>query len=144
MSLTATLDASNLSAKIAAAKLGAQSGLKSGVQAAAALFENEAKDIVPVRTGELRDAIHTETIADTPDVQTLQVTPVEDAANKYGFEPPYARRIEFGFVGTDSLGRHYHQAPEPYMRPAFDNQQDAAEEAITSAVLAGISAAGNG
>ena len=32
----------------------------------------------------------------------------------------YARRLELGFVGTDSLGRHYAQAPRPYLRPALE------------------------
>ena len=32
----------------------------------------------------------------------------------------YARRIELGFEGPDSLGRVYHQAPKPYVRPAYD------------------------
>jgi hypothetical protein len=31
----------------------------------------------------------------------------------------YARRIEHGFVGQDSLGRSYNQAPKPYLHPAF-------------------------
>jgi len=31
---------------------------------------------------------------------------------------PAARRLEYGFVGTDSLGRNYNQAPRPHMRPA--------------------------
>lgn len=30
------------------------------------------------------------------------------------------RRLEFGFVGVDSLGRHYAQPPYPHARPAFD------------------------
>jgi hypothetical protein len=30
----------------------------------------------------------------------------------------YSARLEFGFVGTDSLGRHYQQAPRPYLTPA--------------------------
>lgn len=29
-------------------------------------------------------------------------------------------RLEFGFVGADSLGRHYNQPPYPHARPAFD------------------------
>lgn len=29
-------------------------------------------------------------------------------------EAPQARRLEFGFVGVDSLGRHYAQAPRPH------------------------------
>jgi hypothetical protein len=32
----------------------------------------------------------------------------------------YARRIELGFKGADSLGRVYDQAPKPYVKPAFD------------------------
>ena len=32
----------------------------------------------------------------------------------------YARRIELGFRGPDSLGRTYNQAPKPYVRPAYD------------------------
>lgn len=31
---------------------------------------------------------------------------------------PQARRLEYGFVGTDSIGRHYHQPPFPHIRPA--------------------------
>lgn len=31
---------------------------------------------------------------------------------------PYARRLELGFVGTDSKGRHYNDPPRPYLRPA--------------------------
>lgn len=34
-----------------------------------------------------------------------------------GSAAPYARRIELGFVGTDSLGRVYNQPPYPYFRP---------------------------
>lgn len=30
-----------------------------------------------------------------------------------------ARRLEFGFVGVDSLGRHYFNPPLPHFRPAF-------------------------
>ena len=32
---------------------------------------------------------------------------------------PQARRLEYGFFGDDSLGRTYHQAPRPHMRPAL-------------------------
>jgi len=37
---------------------------------------------------------------------------------------PYAARIEFGFHGTDSLGRQYDQAPEPYITPNLPQGQD--------------------
>jgi hypothetical protein len=29
---------------------------------------------------------------------------------------PYSRRLEFGFVGTDALGRNVNQGPRPYWR----------------------------
>jgi hypothetical protein len=29
-------------------------------------------------------------------------------------------RLEFGFVGVDSIGRHYNQPPFPHFRPAED------------------------
>jgi Bacteriophage HK97-gp10, putative tail-component len=134
MSFRATLDTSRLAAKLAAASLAATAGNRQGVAAGAALFEDGAKNNAPVQTGRLRDGIHTETVVDTNTQTQLMVTPVVDAANKEGFEPPYARRIELGFIGIDSLGRHYHQAPEPYMRPAFDEQKDAALQAHEDAV----------
>jgi len=135
--LTATLT-NNLAAKIQAWTNAARSGLKCGVDAGAALFEADAKDNAPVLTGRLRDGIHTEVLVDSNTVQQRAVTPVVEASNKYGFEPPYARRIEFGFIGVDSLGRHYNQAPDPYMRPAFDSQQDAAADALKDGVTSAL------
>ena len=40
-----------------------------------------------------------------------------------GTKVDYARRIEFGFVGPDSLGRNYNQAAQPYLRPALDENE---------------------
>lgn len=37
----------------------------------------------------------------------------------------YARRIELGFRGTDSAGRTYNQAPNPYVKPARDQSMPA-------------------
>ena len=134
MSLSVTLDASALAGKLAMWRAAAVAGLKVGVADAAALVEADAKDNAPVLTGRLRDGIHTETVVDTEDVQQLMITPVVAAENKEGFDPPYARRIEMGFVGQDSLGRHYHQAAQPYMRPAYDNRKDDAAAAIHDGV----------
>jgi Bacteriophage HK97-gp10, putative tail-component len=136
--LTATLDSSRLSAKLTATMAAAVAANRAGVAAGAVIFESQAKENAPVLTGRLRDGIHTETILDTDLQQQLMVTPVVAAANKYGFEPPYARRIELGFIGADSLGRHYHQAPEPYMGPAFDDKKDEAGQAVTSAVQSAV------
>lgn len=132
-----------LSLKVSFLKNAAQQGLKAGVSEAAGLFESAAKDNAPVLTGRLRDGIHTETVEDTPERQVLAVTPTVAAGNKYGFEPPYARRIEYGFMGKDSLGRNYHQPAQPYMRPAFDEQQAEAAQAIKDGVYEQLDAAMN-
>ena len=36
-----------------------------------------------------------------------------------GTDLPYGRRLEFGFTGTDSLGRSYNQPPFPHVQPAL-------------------------
>lgn len=36
-----------------------------------------------------------------------------------GTDLPYGRRLEFGFTGTDSLGRNYAQPPFPHVQPAL-------------------------
>lgn len=35
-----------------------------------------------------------------------------------GSSMPYARRLEYGFVGMDSRGRQYHDPPRPWARPS--------------------------
>ncbi len=37
-----------------------------------------------------------------------------------GTNKPQGRRLEFGFVGVDSLGRVYDQPPFPHVQPAAD------------------------
>jgi len=36
---------------------------------------------------------------------------------------PQTRRLEYGFVGTDALGRMYHQPPFPHFRPALEEMR---------------------
>lgn len=54
-----------------------------------------------------------------------------------GTNRPQARRLEYGFTGTDSLGRHYRQPPYPHVRPALTEIgpqfQDAVRQALSSA-----------
>lgn len=47
-----------------------------------------------------------------------------------GSAAEYANRLERGFVGRDSRGRRYHQAPRPYLRPAADEHTAEVEAAI--------------
>lgn len=37
-----------------------------------------------------------------------------------GTDRPQARRLEYGFVGPDALGRVYNQPPYPHVRPAVE------------------------
>lgn len=37
-----------------------------------------------------------------------------------GTNKPQSRRLEYGFVGEDSLGRHYNQRPYPHVGPAVE------------------------
>jgi len=121
----------------------AQQGLKFGVAEAADLIAEEAKTLVPVDTGYLHDHIHVETVTDSPERQVAVVSPVNEAANDYGFDPAYARRIEFGFIGTDRLGRTYHQAASPFMRPAYDAKKEEATAAIKEGVFSALDDAMN-
>jgi hypothetical protein len=95
-------------------------GLENIVSVGALPIEQEAKAIVVVDTGALRDSIHTEIEVESP----------TKALGKIGSGLPYATRIEFGFVGTDSLGRHYNQAAQPYLRPAMDSKGPEALQAM--------------
>jgi HK97 gp10 family phage protein len=122
-----------LSLKVKFLQKGAQTGLKLGVSEAAGMFEAAAKINAPIKTGALRDSIHIETTVDTPEKQVREVKP----------DTPYARRIENGFVGPDSLGRMFHQPAQPYMRSAFDTERDGAAAAIRESIYAGLDEAMN-
>lgn len=47
---------------------------------------------------------------------------------------PQGMRLEFGFVGTDSLGRTYDQAPRPHVGPAVQQFQMRFGENVKRAV----------
>lgn len=77
----------------------------------------------PVLTGANRSSIYTKTsqgingspgsLGDVlPDVGKLEAV--------VGPSMEYSARLEFGFIGTDSLGRSCHQAARPYLTPAAE------------------------
>ena len=78
------------------------------VQKGCNLVEDDAKILVPIVTTRLRGSITNE---------------VEETVGRVGTNVEYARRVEMGFVGTDSLGRTYNQAPKPYLRPALEKNR---------------------
>lgn len=47
---------------------------------------------------------------------------------------PQALRLEFGFVGVDSLGRHYAQPPYAHLGPAVEEFRDEFGDIMTRAL----------
>jgi phage gpG-like protein len=80
------------------------------VKLAAQEYSNDVKKVIQYVTGTLRRSIHVETSMEGINHIALVGTNV-----------PYARRLEYGYIDTDSLGRNYHQAPAARWRPTFDN-----------------------
>lgn len=101
------------------ARLGG-SGLNAALTAGGWLVANAAKPKAAFDTGTLR--------------RSIRVEPGGPGVVYVGTDVAYARRIEYGFIGPDRLGRNYHQAARPYMRPAFDETKDA----VRSEVINGI------
>lgn len=118
------LDQSGVAKWLAMSQAARDTAGRVGVKAAAMLVENDAKIKAPFVTGTLRRSISTE-IAQKGTI-IWAYTGSRDV--------PYARRIEFGFVGSDSLGRTYNQAAQPYLRPALDGNKDAIVSEISAAV----------
>ena len=73
-------------------------------------YKNDVQAIIQYKTGTLRRSVHVE--MDEEDGHPVALV---------GTDAPYARRLEYGFVDVDSLGRHYNQSPAPRWRPAFDH-----------------------
>lgn len=101
------------------------SALLKATQAGILPIQNEAIVLVAKDTGDLSRSIHTETIKSSASY----------AESATGTDKEYAARIEFGFMQADSLGRHYNQPAQPYMRPAYDTKKSAAENETKAALL---------
>jgi HK97 gp10 family phage protein len=88
-----------------------------------ALLQQAAKDKCPVDTGALRDSIGV-TITQTGKTVVGSVAPTMD----------YASYVEYGTGRRGSPAPYPHvetwpgQVAQPYMRPAFDESQDAVKE----------------
>lgn len=59
---------------------------------------------------------------------------VDGVAAVVGTNKPQGRRLEFGFVGTDSIGRNYNQPPYPHFRPALMEVQAPFVAAVAAVV----------
>ncbi|MFJ4412981.1 HK97 gp10 family phage protein [Streptomyces sp. NPDC088925] len=69
----------------------------------------------------------------THEVHTNQA----DASAVVGTNKPQARRLEYGFVGEDSLGRVFHQRPFPHVGPAVAQVRPAFLAALREITEAG-------
>ena len=115
--------------------------LETAVLSGALLVQNAAKEKARWRTGNLRRSIH---IGGHSSESELSSSDGKDiGGNKrdrnsaevlVGTNVVYARRIEYGFSGTDSLGRSYNQPPHPYLRPAMDEKKEAVAKEIGEAL----------
>lgn len=94
---------------------------------------NRAKELTPVLTGTLRRSIHVggHGGSESGDIGGNSPTQV-----RIGTNLPYARRIENGFTGADSLGRQYDQPAQPYLRPAADEAGPAAVQEVADSIAA--------
>lgn len=90
---------------------------------AAHLVQKAAMAEAPVLTGTLRRSIHTEG----------PLASVGGAMAQVGPSVIYARRIELGFHGADSLGRHFDQSGDPYLQRGYESTIDQIAEVYARA-----------
>lgn len=99
--------------------------------------------LLPIDTGFLRNSfvagLNGSTSLSGPDSYVLAVMSAEIGDSVIGgWSAKYARRMEYGFVGQDRLGRNYNQRGFGYMRNAAMQWQDIVNR--NAARLAGASA----
>jgi hypothetical protein len=99
-------------------------GAIKGIELAAANIEADVKRTSPIDQGTYRASIH----ASPPVVSD------NDVYVEIGSAMPYACRLEWGFVGMDSLNRSYHQNERPHWRPAFDLNKETTKQIIAAEI----------
>ncbi len=52
---------------------------------------------------------------------SVEVVGFLEIVGRVGTNHPGARRLEFGFKGSDALGRTINQMPRPFLRPGLQN-----------------------
>lgn len=98
--------------------------IETAIKSGALIVQNDSKKRVPYKTGTLRRSIHMETVEKSK--RNVKV--------KVGTDVPYARRIEYGFTGEDSLGRTFNQPAQPYLRPSLDENTADIQKEIAGAM----------
>lgn len=121
--------------------------LENSLVAGGLLISNAAKNNAPYITGTLKRSIHVgghtaeSSPGFTPDDVSGEYSDI--GGNKItetgaeilvGTNLDYARRIEFGFSGADSLGRVFNQPAQAYLRPALDEEKENVKDEIGAAL----------
>ena len=95
-------------------------------------FRDHLLELTPIDTGNLRSSLvlglngnlpqgpHNAYMSDDNEARARAVVASMKAGDTidYRFQAPYAHRIEFGFVGVDSLNRAYNQQGQFFIRRA--------------------------
>lgn len=95
--------------------------LRNAFRGAGRIVEREAKTLVPVESGDLKDAIGTSVSA----TNTAVKVDVGVRKRQPGAPARYGRLVELGTA---------HSAPQPFLRPALDNKGDEAVASIARAL----------
>ena len=98
---------------------------KNALRAGARVIRDEAKDRVPVDTGDLRDSV----VVKAP---TQRQRKRGAALVVVGFKKPVSRRAHLTEFGTQ------HQPAQPFLRPAVDEAGNKAIDAIGKSMARGI------
>lgn len=136
MKIDMAFDDDGLGKALEAAASRSQSGMAKAVYAAGALIQAEVRANASSATHPDRASAARGHIPGTgpgPNVATgnyrrsIQLTPTREGGNPVAYvhtNSAQARRLEYGFRGTDSLGRRYNQPPYPHFQPAADKAED--------------------
>ena len=92
---------------------------------AAKKLQSAVKAVVPVDTGQYRDSITIDKSSPNRATYTFEV----------GSDVPYARVLEFGFVGTDSDGNTISRPPRPHWRPLMDEFENSFVQDIRDVLI---------
>jgi len=105
-------------AKLSEFTTAAAAGSRAAVAEAASTLETKAKQNATGRPG---PNVVTGTLRRSITHDPITAFGLGGAQTNVGPTVIYGRRIELGFTGADSRGRHYNQPPYPYFVPAFES-----------------------
>lgn len=120
-----------------------ESRIEDALNVVGAYVVSKAAYYCPVKTSNLVNSINYATSKTQGGVKgKTNGTPLSKALQnmtvKVGTNVVYAARIEFGFSGTDSLGRSFNQPGTPYLRPAILSHKAGINKIFARAIKEGM------